>query len=287
MHLALYLCYELHYRGLPGVQDEWEWDARLLAWRASLEGMFEAELLRSVGPVEHATAEGVPALLAALAADDSGPSMSRYLKSSASVEQFAEFLIHRSAYHLKEADPHTWAIPRLEGPPKAALVQIQSDEYGSGDPGWMHSALFARAMEGLGLDPAYGAYLDRIPGVTLATVNLMSLFGLHRRWRGALAGHLALFEMMSSIPNGRYAAGLRRLGFRPPTTTFFDEHVEADAVHEQVAAHALAGGLARGEPALADSIVFGARALAVTDAQWAAYVLGAWQRGGSSLLPPR
>ena len=33
----------------------------------------------------------------------------------------------------------------------------------------------------LGLDPSYGAYLDLIPGVTLATVNLMSLFGLHRR----------------------------------------------------------------------------------------------------------
>jgi hypothetical protein len=151
----------------------------------------------------------------------------------------------------------------------------------------MHSALFAGAMQGLGLDPAYGAYLDRIPGVTLATVNLMSLLGLHRRWRGALVGHLALFEMTSSIPNGRYAAGLRRLGFGPPTTTFFDEHVEADAVHEQLAAHALAGALARREPALTESILFGARALAVTDARWAVHVLRAWERGYSSLLPPR
>ena len=93
------------------------------------------------------------------------------------------------------------------------------------------------------------AYLDRIPGVTLATVNLMSLFGLHRRWRGAIIGHLALFEMESSVPNRRYAEGLRRLGFGSARATeFFDEHVTADAIHEAVAAVDLAGGLARQQP---------------------------------------
>jgi Iron-containing redox enzyme len=287
LQLGLYLCYELHYRGLPGASDAWEWSPRLLDWRASLERVFEDGLIRAVGPIPAAHAHEIPGLLAGIAADDSGPSVSRFLKSSARREQFAEFLIHRSAYHLKEADPHSWAIPRLEGGPKAALVQIQSDEYGGGDSGWMHSALFARAMQGLGLDPTYGAYLDRIPGVTLATVNLMSFFGLHRRWRGALVGQLALFEMTSSIPNARYAAGLRRLGFGAPTTTFFDEHVEADAVHEQLAAHALAGTLAREEPALIESIIFGARALAATDARWSSHVLGAWGRGDTSLLPCR
>jgi hypothetical protein len=287
LQLALYLCYELHYRGLLGVSDLWEWNPILLAWRASLERVFEADLMQAVGRIPTVRAGEVPELLAAMAADDSGPSMSRFLKFSAEREQFVEFLIHRSAYHLKEADPHSWGIPRMEGGPKAALVQIQFDEYGGGDSGWMHSTLFAHAMQGLGLDPTYGAYLDRIPGVTLATVNLMSFFGLHRRWRGALVGHLALFEMTSSIPNGRYAAGLRRLGFGPPTTTFFDEHVEADAVHEHLAAHALAGALARQEPGLAESIIFGARALAATDARWASHVLEAWGRGDTSLLTPR
>ena len=80
----------------------------------------------------------------------------------------------------------------------------------------------------------------------------MSLCGLHRRLRGAIVGHLALFEMTSSIPNRRYADGLRRLGLDDaPRRAFFDEHVEADAVHEEVAAVDLAGGLARQEPELA------------------------------------
>jgi hypothetical protein len=120
--------------------------------------------------------------------------------------------------------------------------------------------------------------------VTLATVNLMSLFGLHRRWRGAIVGHLALFEMTSSIPNRRYAEGLRRLGFDGDATRFFDEHVTADAVHENIAAVDLAGGLARQDPALVPGILWGARTLADLDSRWIRHVLGAWEREDSSLL---
>ncbi len=65
-------------------------------------------------------------------------------------------------------------------------MEVQSDEYGGGRPERMHSVLFANTMRALGLDDTYGAYLDRLPGITLATVNLMSLCGLHRRLRGAI-----------------------------------------------------------------------------------------------------
>jgi hypothetical protein len=213
-----------------------------------------------------------------------GPSLSSYIRISASLEELREFVVHRSAYQLKEADPHSWAIPRLSGPPKAALIEIQADEYGSGRVEWIHAELFARAMRALGLDDEYGAYLEVIPGVTLATVNLMSLFGLHRRWRGAIVGHLALFEMTSSIPNRRYADGVRRLGFDGDAALFFDEHVTADAVHEAIAAVDLAGGLARQDESLGADIVWGAQALSHLDARWAEYVLGRWSEGRTSLL---
>jgi hypothetical protein len=139
-------------------------------------------------------------------------------------------------------------------------------------------------MRSLGLDPTYGAYLPRLPGITLATVNLMSLFGLHRRWRGAIVGHLAAFEMTSSLPNRRYGNAFRRLGHGPEVTRFYDEHVEADAVHESIAAWDLAGGLARLEPELAAQILFGARALLALEALWAEHVLNSWRGGASSLL---
>ena len=75
------------------------------------------------------------------------------------------------------------------------------------------------------------------------------MFGLHRRLRGALVGHLAVFEMTSSIPNRRYANGLRRLGI-PEATRFFDEHVEADASTRTSPRSILAGGLAKQDPRL-------------------------------------
>jgi hypothetical protein len=209
--------------------------------------------------------------------------VSQYIDRHATLEQVLEFLAHRSAYQLKEADPHSWALPRLWGGPKGAMVQIQADEYGGGDPERIHAKLFADTMDELGLDTTYGAYVDHLPGATLATVNLMSFFGLHRRWRGAIVGHLALFEMESSVPNRRYAKGLRRLGFGERATEFFDEHVTADAIHEAIAAVDLAGGLARQQPELTGDILWGAATLVEMDGRWARRMLGAWEEGASSL----
>jgi hypothetical protein len=284
LHLALYLCYELHYRGLPGVDDRWEWEPSLLELRRTLEDRFEAELRTIAAPPAHGAID--LALRDIESADDGGPSLSKHLEREGTLEQYLEFVIHRSAYQLKEADPHSWALPRLHGGPKAAMVEIQADEYGGGHADRIHAALFARAMDALGLDSRYGAYIDHLPAVTLATVNLMSLFGLHRRLRGAIVGHLALFEMTSSIPNRRYANGLRRLGFDEDATEFYDEHVVADAVHENVAAVDLAGGLARQQPELAADILWGAAALDELDRRFARHLIDSWKAGESSLRAP-
>jgi hypothetical protein len=285
VHLALYVLYELHYRGFAEVDDEWEWDPGLLAERARLERAFEAALEAEVPAPRLDPGDRLEDALRALIAADDGPPLARFVETRASLEQVREFLIHRSAYQLKEADPHTFGIPRIAGAPKAAMVEIQADEYGGGRADRMHSELFALAMRELGLNDDYGAHLDAIPGTSLATVNLMSLFGLHRRRRGAVVGHLAAFEMTSCLPNRRYGNGLRRLGLGPRATAFFDEHVEADAVHDVVAAHDLAQGLAEAEPQLAGDVLFGAAALLALEARAARRLLDHWEHGESSLLP--
>ncbi len=89
--------------------------------------------------------------------------------------------------------------------------------------------------------------------------------------------------MTSSMPNRRYGDGLRRLGFGPDATYFYDEHVEADAVHESIATWDLADALARAEPELAVDILFGARALLALEARWGTHLLSSWQEGRSSL----
>jgi hypothetical protein len=286
LQLALYTCYELHYRGFEGVDDAWEWQPSLLALRGVLEASFERALRELVGPVAEFTApeDSDLALREILDADD-GPSLSLFLAREGTREQMLEFMVLRSAYQLKEADPHTWALPRLTGRPKAAMVEIQADEYGGGRAERIHADLFARSMEAVGLDSSYGAYLDHIPGHTLATANLTSFFGLHRRLRGCLVGHLALFEMASPIPSKRYADALRRLGWGE-ATEFFDEHVEADAVHENIAAVDLAGGLMAQDERMSTDILFGAKALIALDRRGTEPVLTRWEGGQTALLRP-
>jgi hypothetical protein len=44
LHLSLYVCYELHYRGYEGVDDTLEWAPELLRFRRDLEDAFESAL---------------------------------------------------------------------------------------------------------------------------------------------------------------------------------------------------------------------------------------------------
>ena len=113
---------------------------------------FEAALRRLAGPLPVVAPAAVPRALAELVAADDGPPLAAALQRRASLEQFREFVAHRSIYHLKEADPHSWGIPRLGGPAKAALVEIQADEYGGGRLDRMHAELFRTTMARLGLD---------------------------------------------------------------------------------------------------------------------------------------
>ncbi|WP_114588290.1 iron-containing redox enzyme family protein [Microbacterium arborescens] len=285
LQLALFLMYALHYGSLPGLDASWEWEPSLIAARGRIERAFEAALRDSAEVVDppEPDRDAVARWLFDLTAPTAGPGMSRYVAKKASLEQLREFLILRTVYTLREADPHSWAIPRLSGRSKAALVEIQSDEYGAGDPARVHATIFAQTVRGAGLDDTYGAYIDTVPAVVLASHNAMSLFGLHRRRRGAIVGHLAAFEMTSSIPNRSYGDGFRRLGFGTDVTWYFDEHVEADAVHEQIAGRDLAGSLAEDEPDLLPDILFGARACLVLDDLVGDHVLAAWEAGRSAL----
>ena len=282
LHLALYVCYEIHYRGFSGVDARWEWNPALLSARWQYEKIFELALLESFGVEEWRDYPDVILRLNQIASQP-GPSLSKYLRYQASLAEFKDLIIHRSAYRLKEGDPHSWVIPRLEGKAKAALVEIEFDEYGCGKAERIHAALFQTTMDAMGLDSRYGAYLDLIPGIALAPTNLVSMFGLHRRLRGAAVGHLALAEMTSALSNKLQAEGLRRLGYGAEVTGFFDEHVIADSIHDMIALHDLAGGMLEREPSLAGDILFGAAAGVGLDAAFAQYMLDCWLCGKPSL----
>jgi hypothetical protein len=288
LHLALWTMYELHYRGFDEVAGTWEWDPGLLRVRGALEELFEGELRRRAAPHVEATVASSGDLagrLFDLAGAFEGPSVAKYLHREATLEQYEEFLVLRSIYHLKESDPASWAIPRIERGPKAALVELQYDEYGGGRPERLHATLFGDGLEAAGLEREYGAYADRVPGSTLAANNAMSLFGLHRRLRGAAMGHLGAFEATSSLPCRKYAGGARRLGMAEEVAAYFDEHVEADAVHEQLAFRDICAGLVADGQAEEADVVLGAVTCLVMDAVVGEAMLGAWESGASALRP--
>lgn len=282
LHLALWACYQLHYGGFAGVDDAMEWDSATLGFRARLEAQLERDLR-----LEHCAADlpADPAAALRCISGWGGPPLARTVATRGTLDQLREVAIHRSAYQLKEADPHTWAIPRLRGPGRAAMIEIQADEYGDGVPGQAHCELFAAAMVDLGLDPTFGRYIDRLPGVTLAADNLVSMFGLHRRLRGAAVGHLALFEMCSVVPMSHYLRAARRVGGLPALERFYAVHVEVDEHHARLALEGMVAPLVAAEPALGPDVVFGAAALSRVEARLAGHVLGAWGAGRSSLRP--
>lgn len=286
--LALYLLQELAYRPVEGVDDGWEDEPSAFALRKRLEHRLE-ELLRAAVDVPAVAPGEVPEALAELVAGAEGPSLSAWMAANGTLDHLREFAVHRAAYQLKEADPHSTAIPRLPaGPAKSALIEIQVDEYG-GVHGDAHAALFADTMRELGLDPATGPDLDRLPAPTLATNTLLGTLASSRRLAPALLGHLAVFEMTSVEPMARYAGAVRRLLPGPAGTKaarFYDVHVAADALHERVALDQMVRPFAATEPEAAGDVLFGAAAVLLVERCFAEHVLDRWLAGGTSLRTP-
>jgi hypothetical protein len=284
LQLALYMCYELHYRGFAEVPAAWgwEWDPGLLAVRAGLEKTFLDGVRSELATVPSMSGQIEAMLIEPL----DGTGVSYHLLRHGQRWQAREYLAHRSLYHLKEADPQAWVIPRLHGPAQAALVAVEYDEYGAGRPEAAHSQLFADMMADFDLDPGYGAYVDAATAHSLAVVNLMSLFGLHHAHRGALVGQFARVEITSSPGSRRLAQAFAALGAGPEGTRFYREHIEADALHEQLIRHEVIDTLIRDEPELEADIAFGLAAGALVDDRLGAHLLSCWKQPRSSLRTP-
>jgi hypothetical protein len=260
-----------------------ETDPCVVALRSQLGLRFETALRAEVDSSPALAGSSID--IQALVDRFDGPSLSQHLLEARNVTQFREFMVHRSAYQLKEADPHTWIIPRVPaGPRKAALLEIQADEYGVGEIGRSHAELFAAAMDAAGLDDTYGAHVHRLPGATLATCNLVSLLGSERRLVGAALGHLAAFEMTSVGPMSRYRTAANELGFPPAVAEFYDVHVQADQHHGRLAADVLLGGDLWADGIDPTEVAFGAAALMHVEDRFARNLLRCWANHQSSFI---
>ncbi|QQB62907.1 iron-containing redox enzyme family protein [Kytococcus sedentarius] len=285
--LALWTLQGLAYHGFDGVGGRWEVDYRLVHLRVALEDALERALRPLIEPAvaRHLAAarEDLATTLFALpdAEFTDAPSLAVRARRSLTLEQWREVLVLKSAYQLKEADPHTFALPRLPMPAKLAMLEIQVDEYGNCRAEDVHSGLFARAMTAVGLDPTYGAYVDAWPAPVLAANVALGWWASRRDWAGAVAGHLAMIETTSSLPCQQYVAGARRLGLDREAWAYFDEHVEADAAHEQVAIRQMCPAVVEAEGP--ERMLFGFLAGLYLDGEVGRHAIEQWDAGRSAL----
>ncbi|MCE7004831.1 iron-containing redox enzyme family protein [Kibdelosporangium philippinense] len=279
LQLALHTAYELHYRGFHKVDPEWEWDPDLLRTRREMERLFLKALKEDVPG--GADIDEVLAQLLVEPVDGGG--ISHFLKDQGEWWHVREYFVHRSIYHHKEADPHIWVVPRLQGRAKAALVAVEFDEFGGGRAERLHSQLYVDLLAGAGLETGYLHYLNEVPAQMLAVVNLMSMFGLHRALRGALVGHFAAAEITTAPSSQRMVKALSRFDADEACVHFYTEHMEADAVHEQVMRRDVIGDLLDREPELTESVVFGVQATELLEGRFGERVLSSWRDGRSSL----
>jgi hypothetical protein len=273
--LALWMLHELSYAGFADVDDGLEWHPGLLRLRRDLESELEERLVaRFPGVPEGADDDPVTAFFDYVEKHD-GPSVASHVHTDATEEQAIELLRWRSLYHLKEADPSSFVVARLPRAARAALAELLYDEYGAGRPERLHSLLFADALRSVGLDPD-ARYVDEVPTEVLEMNNSVSMFGLHRRLRGAAMGHLAAFECTSSVPARKLAQGFQRLELPPPVIDYYTEHVVADAVHEQLAVRQILLPLVEAEPAQLDRVFLGAFTCLDQEARTATVLLERW-----------
>lgn len=285
LQLALKVSYELHYRGFHEVAADREWDVGLIAFREALDAHFIAAIRRDAQRLGRS--DGAVAEMAELTIDPAdGEGVSYHLRDEGTWRNYLDYFALRSIYHLKEADPHAWTIPRLRPRSKAGFVAVEFDEFGGGRASAVHQQLYADLLAAAGLRNDYLGYLDSAPAAALATVNFMSSIGLHRSLRGAAIGHFAATEITSSPGSRRILEGLERLDAPEACRHFYREHAIADAVHEQVMRSDVVGGLLAEEPELEDDVVLGVRGFLITEDALADHLLSAWQAGRDAVQFP-
>ncbi|MGW0161723.1 iron-containing redox enzyme family protein [Mycobacterium sp. NPDC003323] len=278
VQLALFVTYELSCRGFAGTDPDWESDPDLIGLRGRLERVFCDHLRHCVGDISDVSA---PAELCRLAGeppddpehDSPHESPAHFLCSIGSRQQMCEYLVHRSPYHLKAADAQAWVLPRLTAAPKAALAEVHYAH--------LHRRPYTQVMAAAGLDDGYLAYLHTVPAESLAVVNLMSMFGLHRSMRGAALGHLSATEITTRAVDRRLVQALRRLDAPPQCADFYAERAYAAPGRGQVVDHLLST-----EPDLEGDVVFGIRARDVVEGRLAEHMVKCWADGDTSLLRP-
>lgn len=77
--------------------------------------------------------------------------------------------------------------------------------------------------------------------------------------------------------------GLQRVSAPQRCVDFYQEHVEADAVHEQVVRTDVIGSVLRDDPGVTSYVVLGIRTFRMLEERLATQLMSSWKLGRTSL----
>ena len=261
-----------------------EWDPEVLALRQALESCFLDDIRASIEPPTRLSPDEAEARLLRMARGGDGPSLSGVIQGTPSLERVRELFIHRSAYQLKEADPHTWAMPqaarRGQGGHRRDPGRRVRGRCDHRDARRAVRRDDARGRSRPGLrrlprpDPRRDPGHDQ-PDLTPRTAPQVA--------RRAPRSPGAVRDDLGAEPTLRHGPAAARL--RRGRLPVLRRARRGGRGARSVAAVDLAGGLAAQDPRLGADILWGAKALLAIDGRWARHMLQAWGDDSSSLRP--
>lgn len=285
--LALFCLYELHNRGFRGVSDDWEWDPDCLELRRRLECAFvrqlRYEVFLSYGMTK-VSAKDVAMELTALARTSNSQLLS-FIATDATSTHVEELAIHRSMFRGNEIESRVRAASQLCDHVTSSTRSGGVDDFGLDATVAVHAEMFRMALEATGIDGPHGTSLESVPSASLSSLNLVTMFALHRRWRAALVGYVALREMCLGSA-GSYVTGLERLGMRGVVDYCRAQH-DAGELLDSICLDESVSGFVAAQPELSSDVIFGARSFELLEGAFITRLMTAWSDGRSSLRSGR
>ena len=214
LQLALYLCFELHYRCFAGVDPAWEWRPDLLAVRAVLEEAFFDALEAEVGPGEPVDPDEVGDLLFRARSRRRGrlalaPARGRGRPRAVPRVRRPPLALPAEGGRPAQLGDPAARRPGEDGAAGGAGRRVRRRPAASGCTRRSSPRRCGRSASTTARTPTSTAS-RRDPGDGQPDVGARACAASRR---GAIVGHLAMFEMTSAQPNRRYGNALRRLGF--------------------------------------------------------------------------
>lgn len=161
-----------------------------------------------------------------------GPSENeRFLAEDASLEQFKGVVAEFAVDGLVESQSHLAIIPRLPAKARMAVFRVLVDEFGCGNDGQEHAALYRDLVAELGMPTELEHYVGLAGEPSLAYVNLFYWLAARAPAAEYFLGAYAYFESSVLYAYRCYAAAAQRLGVA--NRKYYTEHLYIDTFHSK------------------------------------------------------